>query len=257
MKRLARHPAGDLLAVLILALAALLALVLPIPDPVRAVVVAPLALLLPGYALTAAIFPPAAIDRGLRVILTVVCTMSVISLGGLVLQTVVSLDTAVYAGLLLVSTAGFVAVALRRRATGPAVPALRSRLPRVGIGPVAGFAIALVLAGAAIAVATSGQHRQLEHERFTALWILPRGTGNDFSATVGLQNEEGSTRAYELRVAQNGRPIRRWRVRLGAGQEWEGSLAASAIVGEAPVIASLYREGLVYRRVALHPGGEA
>lgn len=257
MRRLAQHPGGDLLVVLGLALVGLLALLLPIPDPAQAVLVAPLVLLLPGYALAALIFPPGAIDRELRLVFTVVFTISVISLGGLVLQTVIELSAAVYAALLLTATVACTAGALRRRATGDWVPPLQSRLPRIGFGPIAGFAAALVLAGCAIAVATAGQHRQLERERFTAMWILPRGTGNDFSATIGLQNEEGSSRIYELRASQNGRPLRHWRLRLDPGDEWRGSVAASAIVGKVPVIAALYRDGHVFRRVALHPGGEA
>jgi uncharacterized membrane protein len=257
MSRLARHPARDLLAVLGLALLALLALVLPVPSVFQAVLVAPLALLLPGYALSAAIFRPGEIDRGLQAVLTVIFTMGVISVGGLVVQTAIALDTALYACLLLLATIVAAAVALRRRAVRPSPKPVRSPLPRIGATTIAGFAAALLVSAIAIAVATAGQQHQLARERFTAMWILPHGTGREFSASIGVQNEAGSAASFELRAAQRGRPLRRWRFRLGSGDRWHGSLPAGDIFGEAAIVATLFKGDRPYRRVAIHPGGEA
>lgn len=257
MRRTAANRALDLAVVLALALVALAALLLPLPDTARALLVWPLVLVLPGYAAAAAIFRPATIDAGLRTVLVVALSIGVTSLGGLALQTRIDLDAKVYAALLLVVTFACVGVALRRRATAPSLLPTPIRLPRVGLAPLAGFAAALVLSGGAIAVATQGEHRQLDSETFTAMWILPRGTGSEFSAAIGVQNTEESARSYDLRVSQGGRLLRRWRLRLQPGDRWHGGVPASAIASRAPVVAALFVRNRLYRRVALHPGAEA
>lgn len=258
MKRRSTSAAADLFAAIGLALLAILALVLPIPDPVRAVVVAPLVLVLPGYALAAAIFPPDEIDGGTRVVLVVIFSMAVLALGGLVLQAAIPLGAAVYAVLLALATIGCSAVAMRRRALRPipvelSMPSLPS-LP--GYASMAGLLAAILIAGGAIAIATAGQHRQLERERFTALWILPKGSGKDFSARIGVTSHEAKRLRFGLRASQGGRALGHWSLTLAPGGEWRAALPASAIVGHKPVVATLSREGRIYRRVALNVGAE-
>jgi hypothetical protein len=254
MKRSPTPVGVDLLIVMGLALLAILGLVLPIPDMVRAVVVAPLVLALPGYAVAAAIFRPGEIDLGQRIVLIVVFSMSVLALGGLVLQTVIALDSTVYVVLLIVTTVGCLAVAQRRRVTGFPSTVRPSRLPRPGYTSMVAFVVAIAIAGWAIAIATAGQNRQLDREHFTALWMLPSGTGDEFEARIGVANHEGKPLKLLLSASQGGRALRRWHLNLEPDREWSAVLASTTITGKAPVVATLYREGRVYRRVALNVG---
>lgn len=255
MKQRAIPAAADLLGAIGLALLAILSLVLPIPDLVRAVVVAPFVLVLPGYALAAAIFPSDEIDSDTRIVLVVVFSMAVLALGGLVLQTVIPLGAAVYAALLALATIGCSAIAMRRRALR-SVPVEPSMPHLPGYASLAGLLVAILIAAGAIGIATAGQHRQFERERFTALWVLPSGSGNDFSAQIGVASHEPKRLQFSLRASQGGRVLRRWGLVLAPGDEWRATLPASAIAGHKPVVVKLSHNGRVYRRVALNVGAE-
>jgi uncharacterized membrane protein len=256
MKRRSISGTADLLAVIGLALLAILALVLPIPDTVRAVVVVPFVLVLPGYALAAVIFPPGELDAGTRIVLVVIFSMAVLALGGMIVQAAVPLGTVAYAVLLALATIGCSAGAMRRRALGSFPPFELSRPQLPGYASIAGLLVAILIAAAAIGIATAGQHRQLERERFTTLWILPRGSGEDFSARIGVASHEPTRLRFHLRASQGGRALRRWNLTLAPGDEWQATLPASAIIGSGPVVATLLHGGRVYRRVALNVGAE-
>ena len=256
MRGLRGAGALDLLAVIVLALVGGLALALPIPDAARAALVAPLVLLLPGYALAAAIFLPGQIDAGLRTVLVLIFTISVLALGGLVVQTAIALNAAVYALLLLLVTIACTAVAMMRRAGGGEPSAAARRLALPSYASILGFLLAIAIAGWAIAIATAGEDRQLGREHFTALWILPHGTSEEFSAHIGLASHEGEPSRLTLRVSQGDRLLRRWRLALAPDGQWRGAVPAAAIVGKAPIVATLYRNARPFRQVALNVGAE-
>ncbi|MGB7587667.1 MAG: DUF1616 domain-containing protein [Solirubrobacterales bacterium] len=256
MKQSSTSGAADLLLVVGLTLLAILALILPIPDAARAVVVAPLVLILPGYTVAAAIFLPGEIDRDTRLVLVVIFSMGVLALGGLVLQTVIPLGATVYALLLVVVSIGCSAVALRRRAVSPSSPLQLSAPQLPGYASIAGLLVATVIGGMAIAIASTGQNRQLNREHFTVLWILPRGAGETFGARIGVTNHAGRSLHLLLRTTQAGRPLRHWRLDLGPNREWKATLPPAAVKSSKPIVATLYSEGRVYRRVALDVGAE-
>jgi hypothetical protein len=256
-----RPPAArwrDLAAAAGLALAGLVLALIPVPSPVRAAALLPLALFVPGYALAAALFLPGEIGRDLRGVVSVAFSVGVSAIGGLTAELVVGLDRTAWAVLLASATVLAAAVAIHRRAAVEAAGSEpRPRLPRVG--PVAPLAVllAIAIAGWATASATEGVHRQASRSHFTSLWLTPRDSGEDLAATVGVQNHEGQPVTYRLTVRRGTRRIGWWRLRLGAGQEWQGQLPSSAISGAGPLVARLARGGLPYHRVSLRMEGRS
>jgi len=216
-----------------------------------------LVFVLPGYALSAALFPPRAIGRDLRLVLTVVLSLAALALGGLVLHLVTALGRDTFIGLLAVVTLLAAAVALKgRQAMRVGGSRRRSRPPPIGVALA--LAATIGLAGVAIAIASAGAHRQIDKSHFSALWLLPQGGGqvppNEPPVLVGIGNQEGKTVDYRLTVHQGGREIGTWKVRLDDGQEWEITLPAEALSDTGTLIASLHRFRQTYRRVSIKLG---
>jgi hypothetical protein len=257
MRRWAAPWWGDLAAVVALTLAGLFVALIPVPDSARAAALLPLVLFLPGYALTAALFLPGEISRELRLVLSGAFSLAVSALGGLAVQLVIGLDRPVWAALLASATGAFALVALRRR---DALPAEQERrgvgLPlRVALSlvPVLG---AMAIAGWAIALATDGAHRQADRSRFSSLSLVGADPSRAPSPVrIGVLNHEGEPVAYRLVIRRGTRTIRRWRLHLGANQDWQTQLASAAIAGTGPLVGRLDRGGEPYHRVVLRLRG--
>jgi Protein of unknown function (DUF1616) len=213
-----------------------------------------LVFVLPGYALSAALFPPRAIGRDLRLVLTVVLSFAAIALGGLVLHLVTALGRGTFVGLLAVVTLLAAAVALKGRQGMRADRRRRSR-PRPPIVVALALAATIGLAGVAIAIASAGAHHQIDESHFSALWAVPQGgrrmPPNEPPVLVGIGNQEGKAVDYRLTVHQAGREIGTWKVRLDDGQEWEITLPAEALSDTGTLVASLHRFRQTYRRVSI------
>jgi uncharacterized membrane protein len=244
---------GDLTAVAGLALGGLVLALVPVPEPVRTAALLPLLLILPGYAVAAALFRPGEISRELRAVLSVALSVSATVLGGLVVQLFLPLDRPVWAATLTGITLLAAAVALDRRDAMPAdSEETRVRLPRIGIAAAAAMVASMAIAGWAIALATEGVHRQLDAAHFSSLSLVPGGSSPAVQpAKVGVFNHEGKVVAYGLSVRQGNRTIGRWRLLLEPNQTWQGQVAPTAISGTAPLIARLDRGGEPYHRVSL------
>jgi uncharacterized membrane protein len=228
----------------------------PIPDPVRVAAVLPLLLILPGYALAAALFLPGEISRELRAVLSVAFSVAASVLGGLVVQLVIGLDRPVWGSLLVLVTVLAAAQALRRRDRLPVdLGVARPSPPWVGPASLAAFVAALAIAGGAIAIATGGVHRQRNASRFSSLSLVPDATSGAAPVRVEVLNHEGRSVAYRLIARRGPRTIGRWRIHLGANQDWQTQLAASAMSGKGRLIARLDRGGRPYHRVALRIRG--
>jgi len=214
---------------------------------------------LPGYALSAALFPPRAIGRDLRLVLTVVLSLATLALGALVLQLVTALDRGTFVGLLAVITLLAAAAALRGR-QGARVGRSRGERPRPPIGVALALVAAIGLAGVAIAIASAGAHRQIDESRFSELWLVPQGgkrvPPDEPPVLVGIANQEGKTVDYRLTVRQGGAEIDTWKVRLGDSQEWETILSADQLSEAGTLVASLHRFGQTYRRVSVKLGAD-
>jgi hypothetical protein len=243
----------DLLLTILGALVALGVAVFVNSGALATVVSLSLVFVLPGYALSAALFPPRAIGRDLRLVLTVVLSLAALALGGLVLHLVTALNRGTFVGLLAVVTLLAAAVALKGRQRMRADP--RRRRPRPPIVVALALAATIGLAAVAIAIASAGAHHQIDESHFSALWAVPQGgrrmPPNEPPVLVGIGNQEGKAVDYRLTVHQAGREIGTWKVRLDDGQEWEITLPADALSDTGTLVASLHRFRQTYRRVSI------
>jgi Protein of unknown function (DUF1616) len=222
------------------------------------VILLPLVFVLPGYALSAAVFPPRTIGRDLRLVLTVVLSLAAIALGGLILNLVTVLERGTFVGLLAVVTIAAAVVALNGRQGSRSHRSPHSQRPRPSIGVALALTAAIGLAGAAIAIASAGAHRQLDEAHFSGLWLVPQGgtrlPPDEPPVLVGIANQEGKAVDYRLTVHQGGTEIGTWKVRLGDGQEWETTLPADQLGHSGTLVASLHLFRQTYRRVSLELG---
>ena len=245
----------DLLAVSLLTVVALAVALADPPGWLQAAVLLPLALLLPGYAICAALFPSDLLPRDERVVYCLVLSISAAALGGLATQLLLDLDRGVWVGLLAALTllATMIAAARRRQAppASSTIPGRRS----LGLLSVAGILASLAIAGGAIAIAADGARDQSRRQVFTSLWAVPAGAALADGVTIGVWNHGGGT-AMRLEARRHGRPIGSWRLSLRGDQRWQAPLDGSLLPGPAPLVVSLYREGSLYRRVHLDLGTE-
>jgi len=254
LSRLPRYHDRDLVLAGSLAIAGVLVTLLPLPDWVRTLLLLPVLLLVPGYALAAAIFPPRYITIGERLTLVAVCSIGTWVLGGLLLQSAFGLDRGLWLGLLLATTLVSCVIAQSRRdATPVEVEPPHRDLPRPGAVAIVAGALAVATCVAAIAVASDGAQRQLERSHFTALWITAPDAGParpGGSAAIGVQNHEHRSLVYRLRVSRAGEMLSERSFRLADGGERQFSAAAPRD-GNGALVAALFRDGTIYRRVAL------
>jgi len=220
----------------------------------------PLVFVLPGYALSAVLFPPRTIGDDLRLVLTVVLSLAVIALGGLLLHLVAVLERGTFVGLLAAVTLAATAIALKGRQGKWNDPPPRPRRPHPPIAVTLALAAAIGLAGVAIAIASAGAHRQIDEAHFTSLWLVPQGgtrlPPDEPPLLVGIANQQGKTVDYRLTVRQEGTEIGTWRVRLGDGREWEIALPVEHLSPAGTLVASLHRFGRIVRRVGVRLGAQ-
>ena len=244
---------------LVTALALLCALLAPLlPVTVLSLLFAlPLALFLPGYALTAAIFARRELGSAQRLVLSLGLSLALLALGGLLLNYMPGGIGAVSwtVLLLLVVLGAALAAALRRpdaAGTGSAPLWPQLRLTAAGIGLLLG---GLACTAAALAI-TFTVHSAKHADGYTALWLLPP-TPRDAAqggARVGVDSEEQGPRAYRLQIRVGGRPaeiVRRFS--LEPGETRVLKLRPPSRSRAAPVRAKLFLQnepGEVYRRVS-------
>jgi uncharacterized membrane protein len=248
----------DLAAAAGLALLGLLVALLPLPGPLSTALFLPLVLFVPGYAVAAALFPPGFVTRDERAALAVAFSVGAWALIGLVLQIFINLDRGVWLAMLLLVTLTGVVIAQMRREALPDAMAIREG-PYSTINPLAmaAFVAAIAIAAVSIAVASGGQERELDRARFSGFWIAPvKGTGDPAAEiSVGVQNHEDRTTRYRLIVTTRGRTIDEWRIALEDEGTWSNRVSADE--AEGPVLALLYRDGRLYRRVKVEFGVSA
>jgi len=255
MSSIASARSADLAATIAATLLAIGVALLADFGPLATAALLPLALVLPGYALTALLFPPQTIDRDLRIVMVATLSIGATALSGVILQVFVDLSRGVVVASLATLTIVAAVRASRgrdRRREGPVLP---RALPHLPATTLVAMAAAVAICGIAVAIATAGAERQLNASHFTALWLVPQGAlktpPNGPPVIVGVSNQEGRETGYRLSVRRGSSAVGVWRLRLAAGDEWEATLAASELSGAGPLVARLDRAGEVYRRVAV------
>jgi uncharacterized membrane protein len=251
VRRLPRHYDADLALAGAFALAALVVTIVPLPDAIRAALFLPLSLFLPGYLLAAVIFVPGAITRVERVAFVCAFTVSFWAIGGLIVQLAFGLDRGIWLGMPIALATVAIPVAQARR-TGRPRP--RPWRPRLDLGRLAPIPVALAIAAIAIALASSSADSQLARSRFSSVWIVRSGTTAVSGVAVGVENHEGDSVRYRLRVSQAGRIVSQSTFPLDDGETWEREIGISPTAGGERVVAALFRDGKLYRRAAFDPG---
>ena len=225
------------------ALCALLTLVLPF-ESLRMLLAAPLALFLPGYAISAAIFARRRIERQQFLVLSVGLSLAVLALGALVLNYVPGGVRAwSWALLLFLVVLGCCrGAALRRpkRAPAPVSWALpRPNATQAGLLAAGGLA---VVAAVALAFTPLSATNAIG---FTELWIQPLAAEN--GVRIGIGSGERDDSSYRLLVEFGDAKTVTRQLQLEPGQRevlaLGGDKVAAAAGAEAiPVTAFLYKE---------------
>ena len=223
-------------------------------------------LLLPGYTLTAALFPdrgPALTGRprffavGLieRAVLTLGMSLAIGALGGLLLNaTPWGLVPISWASLLTCITVSAAAVAFRRRSNLEFPDHQISELNLVSPGPLEAvlLLVGVGLTSAAVIIAVIGAQRE-HFPGFTQMWIVPTAPN---AVIIGVRNHEARSMRYRLtahlgpHVLANRRPLtlargQSWSVRLQLPSRRTRPARLLAVLGRA------FRANDVYRRVSL------
>jgi hypothetical protein len=219
-----------------------------------------LLLVLPGYALSAALLPGRFLDLPQRALFALGLSLSLTVLVGLVLnQLHVPLYLNTWVMVLVGISIGLAFVAAwRRRSAAAYVPNSASPFKfRPSWREAVLLGLAVFVTGAAMQLARLPTPNSIV-SGYTLLWMVPAQDGTH-QLRLGLDSREFDTTRYNLEVLDNGRLVQGWSdVELKPGGSWQHSIELSA----APEISStiearLYRSDQpdqVYRRVALSQG---
>jgi uncharacterized membrane protein len=234
-------------------LCALVALIVPV-EVVRLAFAAPLCLVLPGYAITAAVFAPSPLERPQAMLFTFGLSLTTLATGVLILHFMPGgVRDVSWAALLCAVVVAGGAIAARRR---PRRSRASLPTPRLRLRPLDG----VLLAGAALSVVAALvlSWTTLPAENavgYTQLWMLPAEGPASGGVRIGVANVEPDRLRYRLEVRQEGgeEPFIS-RFALDPGQEATRFVGVSTPqAGEVRVTARLYRwdrPAVVYRRVS-------
>jgi hypothetical protein len=171
--------------------------------PVRVVFAAPLALILPGYALTAAAFGSRRPGRLERLPLTLGVSLVCLALGSLLLNYAPGgIGGVAWTVLLVLVVLLSCVAAARRRGRAPHKSSSVARLRPSAATAILGIgSLALVTAALILAQATF----EADHvDGYTQLWIVPPAP-TDISARIGVTSEQQQSRGYRLAIEVEGR----------------------------------------------------
>lgn len=249
----------DLLAAIALALAGLAAVLIGLEGWIRVVLLAPLALVVCGYAILAALLPEADLSPGERLAYAVGLSLTATTLGGVIVQVFLALDATAWAILLAVITTASAIVGLRRRnrpGAGRAPADERTDARRLALpGPISILLLAAAVAAAvgAVAISSAGAKRERDSYRFTALWAQPvePSAGTQQAVAIGVDNHQGATAHYRLVVSQGGATLAERKLVVPDGDRFRLRLRAAPISPSDPVVVALHRGGAVFRQVYL------
>lgn len=236
-----------------------LAFLTTIDSVVVRILILPLVLILPGYALISALFARQAFGLVERLVMSLAVSLIIVILGGLVLNLTPSgLRPGPWTVLLGGITLAASLVALLRR-QGQGAPPQQAGNNHIGLSLRQGLllALAVIIVGGALAISIIGAEQQ-PYPGFTQLWILPaQGANAKNSVLLGVRNMEKTAMSYRLVVNIGGKEIKQWpSLDLQSGEKWEAMLAVPQAQHAGPTMieAILYRLDTptsMYRHVEL------
>ena len=249
----------DLAYVALLAAVGLLAAFAPLPNPLRAILAAPLVLALPGYAIASGLFPNRSFPLAERALLTFVLSIAACVLPGLAVQ--IFFDFTVHSWgitLAIVTWVAAVWAAGRRWEAEPADWAEPKATPERAAGDgvrtaLAGslFVLSLVIAGVAVAISVDSVRDEERRNEFASLWAVPNGDGPDDGVTIGVWNHGEPDGDYRLTVERDGRRLREFDLTLDATGRWLWTIPGAVTEGDGRLVITLTGQGTPERRVAL------
>lgn len=211
-----RRANADLLGGAALAILGALVVVAIPSSAVRVLFALPLLFFLPGFAVTAALFPAARLDRARRLLLQLGSSLAISVLAALLLElTSLGLSRDSWALLLALVTCAASAVAIRRRKGPWRAP----RVPRLSLTEAAIFGFAVALAVGTLAFARSPLAAK-NVRGYTALSISA-GRGQKSNVLhVQISSSELRPLGYRLELEAGKKLVDVQRVALVPGQQW-------------------------------------
>jgi uncharacterized membrane protein len=189
------------LAVAAAAACALLVILLPW-EGARMVAAVPLALLLPGYAITAASFAGRAVEASMTLLLSIALSLSALTIASLLLHPFDGLRRVPWALLLAAVVLAGCVVAARRRGGSSSLAVLRRR-PRLRPLDAALLAGAVLALGATAAISATTLPAD-KAASYTRLWMLPYENRDHGGMRIGVVSQERKPHNFvlELRVGK-------------------------------------------------------
>ena len=212
-------------------------------------------LVLPGYALTEALFAPHHLGWAERLFLVVGTSLAVTSLGSLALYQLgwpLQMNSWLVLLVLVTGVGAVGAWGIRRKDEQPNETPVRlgfSLTHLVLIG------LAVLLTGMAFATAGSAASAQ-GYQGYTMLWMTPQQTGANNRIQLGVQSKEFAPTQYRLQLKVNDQLAQEWTaLELGPNGLWQASFELPAEqLAQSQVSAELYRldqPETLYRHVVL------
>jgi uncharacterized membrane protein len=228
--------------------------------PVRTLTL-PLVLVLPGYALTEAIFAERRLRDPERLVFSLGLSLIIVIASGFVINfTPFGLRVSSWAISLSAITLGACGAALLRRKRQSVSASGWLRTGNVGLTfrQVLLLGLAALIVCGAVVVSIIGAERQ-QYPGFTQFWILPAtgATKAKNAVRLGVSNMESKAMQYRLIVNVDGKVIKQWAsIDLEPNEKWEATLIIPQMehTGTERVEALLYRMDTptrIYRNVVL------
>jgi hypothetical protein len=247
----------DLAVVACLAAATMVLTLVGVNVPgLNAALAGPLVFVLPGYALSTALFPAGTRRHAEQLLLSLGLSLAVVALGGLALNlTPGGIRARSWAVLLCLITveACLVAVIRRRRVLPDSVESLRWRLTPAQSGM---FAAAALLVGGSLWVARTPAPQQA-NQTYSLLWAVPASDAQPNVIRVGVDSGESETTAYIVRVVAGSQQLEEFRIQLAPAEVWQTELKLAGRT-DGTLEVQLYKASapdVVYRQVALRGRG--
>lgn len=216
------------------------------------VLMVPLILVAPGYALTRALQGARQLGPLELATLTLTLSFATEALGGLVLNAFdVRLDAHAWSALALAVTASgaLLAVIRRQLVSQRPLPALGRLSVRPGTLVVGTVTCALLVAAGLVA-GISQAHLD-RRESVTQLTVVPtRAVDGSLRLALSVKNSRERSAVYRLQVSEGGGPEISVDLRLRAGETWSEARSLPS-GGSRPAVITLLRDGQPYRSVTV------
>jgi hypothetical protein len=250
----------DLLVIVMTAVAALLLTMLNVEQvALRAALAIPLVVVLPGYAISTALFPKR-IGLGERLVFSIGLSLITTVLSGLLLHlTAWGLQPVAWSIALTGITVVACALgAIRRRKTLALIvdtPELAISMPQWAALLTSALVIGAVIGVARIPASQEGING------YTLLWLLPSDSDAAQDLQLGITSMEFLPIEYTLQLKANGQVVQEWQdITLQPGDKWEQIAVLPERYRESNVVeAMLYRQDkpdTMYRHVLLKRGNQ-